>query len=183
MDFNTKRLYLRPVKPEDVSALFAIYGDPATNTFNPAGPYPNLQHAQKVLAGWLEHWDKYGFGILAISALNTPEQVIGFGGISVVPFEGAVINNLGYRFATQAWGKGYATEFAIALVSIAFEQLGLRELSARVRENHLPSQNVLIKTGLKLTGKINDIAGQPASLLFTLSQRDWSAANQRTLQH
>ncbi|MFZ4835178.1 GNAT family N-acetyltransferase [Rouxiella sp. Mn2063] len=147
----------------------------ATNTFNPAGPYPNLQHAQKVLAGWLEHWDKYGFGMLAISELSEPQQVIGFGGISVVSFEGEAINNLGYRFATQAWGKGYATEFSISLVAVAFEKLGLSELSARVRENHLPSQNVLIKSGLKLTGKINDVAGAPASLLFTLSQRDWSA--------
>ena len=42
---ETARLRLRPVTESDVDDLFRIYGSPATNTFNPAGPYPNRAHA------------------------------------------------------------------------------------------------------------------------------------------
>ncbi|HGY3899768.1 TPA: GNAT family N-acetyltransferase, partial [Klebsiella aerogenes] len=40
MQLQSTRLYLRPVTKFDLDDLFRIYGDPATNTFNPAGPYP-----------------------------------------------------------------------------------------------------------------------------------------------
>lgn len=38
LHIETHRLRLRPVMAEDVVDLYRIYGDPATNTFNPAGP-------------------------------------------------------------------------------------------------------------------------------------------------
>ena len=50
----------------DLDDLFRIYGDPATNTFNTAGPYPDIQHAQTVLARWINHWETHSFGNWAI---------------------------------------------------------------------------------------------------------------------
>ncbi|WP_239685789.1 GNAT family N-acetyltransferase, partial [Enterobacter roggenkampii] len=49
MQLHPTRLYLRPVTESDLDDLFRIYGDPATNTFNPAGPYPDIKHAKNVL--------------------------------------------------------------------------------------------------------------------------------------
>ncbi|HEN1476636.1 TPA: GNAT family N-acetyltransferase [Klebsiella pneumoniae] len=54
-----------------------------------------------------------------------------------------VINNLGYRLSTEAWGKGLATEFAIYAIKFGFDVIKLTEISAVVRENHLASQKVL----------------------------------------
>ncbi|MCD8672342.1 GNAT family N-acetyltransferase, partial [Klebsiella pneumoniae] len=42
MQPDRSRLYLRRVNASDIDDLFRIYGDPATNTFNPAGPYPDI---------------------------------------------------------------------------------------------------------------------------------------------
>jgi len=39
---TTSRLHLRPVIISDADDLFRIYGDPATNTSNPADPYPDM---------------------------------------------------------------------------------------------------------------------------------------------
>ncbi|MEB2913787.1 GNAT family N-acetyltransferase [Klebsiella pneumoniae] len=61
---QTNRLYLRPVISSDLNDLFKIYGDPATNTFNPAGPYPNIDHAKMVMNRWLDHWQTHSFGIV-----------------------------------------------------------------------------------------------------------------------
>jgi len=49
MHLQTTRLFLRPVRADDADALFRIFGDPETNRFNPAGPYPDIAYAQKVL--------------------------------------------------------------------------------------------------------------------------------------
>lgn len=72
---ETTRLCLRPVMASDVADLFRIYGDPATNTFNPAGPYPDIDHAKTVLNRWLAHWQTHSFGSFAISLLESPEKL------------------------------------------------------------------------------------------------------------
>lgn len=170
---QSERLTLRPITMSDVDDLFRIYGDPATNTFNPAGPYPNITHAKTVLARWVSHWEQHAFGNWAISLHEAPEKVIGFGGLSISTYAGITINNLGYRFATEAWGKGLATEFAQYAVRYGFEELCLNEISGVVRGNHLALQNVLTKTGLKYIREINDVDNAPPSLLFTLTVEDW----------
>ncbi|EIV9677757.1 aldo/keto reductase [Klebsiella pneumoniae] len=76
-------MYLRPVISSDLNDLFKIYGDPATNTFNPAGPYPNIDHAKMVMNRWLDHWQTHSFGNWAISLLTNPEKIIGFGGLGI----------------------------------------------------------------------------------------------------
>src|SRR5476651_2802661 len=137
------RLLLRPITAADTDELFRIYGDPATNTFNPAGPYPHKQYAQNVMETWLAHWDNYGFGHWAIARLNQPQHIVGFGGLSIKYIAHQQINNLGYRFATEAWGQGLATEFCFRTIAFGFDQLRLDTITAMVRENHLASQKVL----------------------------------------
>ena len=103
MQLHPTRLYLRPVTESDLDDLFRIYGDPATNTFNPAGPYPDIKHAKNVLARWGNHWETHGFGNWAISLKDSPDRIIGFGGLSISSYADIIINNLGYRFAAEAW--------------------------------------------------------------------------------
>lgn len=61
MFLQSARLLLRAMRPSDDKDLFRIYGDPATNTFNPAGPYPSLAFAQQKLAERLAAFERYGF--------------------------------------------------------------------------------------------------------------------------
>lgn len=173
MRVQTKRLYLRPVITSDVDDLFKIYGDPATNTFNPAGPYPDIDYAQMVLDRWIAHWQTHGFGNWAISLLANPEKIIGFGGLGIRSYNDISINNLGYRLATEAWGKGLATEFATCAIKYGFDDIKLTEISAVVRKNHLASQKVLQKTGLKYLKDINDVKDAPPSLLYSLTSNEW----------
>lgn len=170
---QTNRLYLRPVISSDADDLFKIYGDPATNTFNPAGPYPNIDHAKTVLNSWLDHWQTQGFGNWAISLLADPEKIIGFGGLRIRSYGDLVVNNLGYRFSTEAWGKGLATDLASRAIKFGFEESKLTEISAVVRENHLASQKVLEKTGLRFIKKIHDVEDAPPSLLYSIKMHEW----------
>ncbi|MEN4888020.1 GNAT family N-acetyltransferase [Erwinia billingiae] len=169
MMHSSPRLTLRPVTSADAQALFAIYGDPATNLFNPAGPFSSQQVADEVLDKWLAHWQQFGFGNWALT-LTGSDEVIGFGGLTVRQVNQQDFINLGYRFSTVAWGKGLATEFARWAVDFGFRQLGMTEISATVRENHLASQKVLIKAGMRCTGMILDVEGFQPSLFFTVRQ-------------
>lgn len=173
MQLQSPRLHLRPVITSDVDDLFRIYGDPATNAFNPAGPYPDIHHAQTVLARWISHWEIHSFGNWAISLQDNPERIIGFGGLSISSYTGISINNLGYRFATEAWGKGLATEFSRNSVRYGFDEIKLTEISAVVRGNHLASQKVLQKAVLQYVREIHDVKDAPPSLLFSLTKSEW----------
>ncbi|EOY5423361.1 GNAT family N-acetyltransferase [Cronobacter dublinensis] len=173
MFLQTTRLLLRPVTAADVDDLFLIYGDPATNVFNPAGPYPDRRHAEGVMGRWLAHWQANGFGNWRIALKTAPDETIGFGGLSLSRYADVEINNLGYRFATAAWGQGFATEFALRAVRCGFEILELGEISAVVRGNHLASRKVLTNAGLRYVRDIYDVPDAPPSLLYTLTRDDW----------
>jgi RimJ/RimL family protein N-acetyltransferase len=57
---------------------------------------------------------------------------------------------LGYRLLPEAWGMGYATEGARALVASAFTGLGLEQVVATTMTVNLASRRVLQKAGLSL---------------------------------
>lgn len=170
MQLHSDRLILRKVKSSDLNDLFRIYGDPATNRFNPAGPHPDIPHSRTVLNGWLQHWQFHGFGNWAVLQADNPDEIVGFGGIRTVHYDTFTINNLGYRLAITAWGQGYATEFASTALHYGFETLKLDEVSAVVRKNHIASQKVLTKCGLEFVREVHDVKDAPPSLLYTLTR-------------
>jgi RimJ/RimL family protein N-acetyltransferase len=167
---RTTRLMLRPVRPQDIDILFAIFGDPATNTFNPSGPMRERADAEAMMLRWLSHWEVHGYGDWAVSMCNSPDAIIGFGGLAQKQFAASIKPNLGYRFATQVWGQGLATEFCDAAVRFGFEVLGLPEIWATVRENHQGSRRVLEKTGLLAFDRVLDPRDVPASILYAIRQ-------------
>ncbi|TGC64039.1 GNAT family N-acetyltransferase [Salmonella enterica subsp. enterica serovar Wilhelmsburg] len=173
MALNSQRLLLKPVQQSNLDDLFRIYGDPATNTFNPSGPFPDIHYAESVLKEWLQHWKDNNFGYWAISTQNVPDKVIGFGGISVKNYANMVINNLGYRLETASWGQGYATELSKFIIQYGFMTLLLPEISATVRKNHQASKNVLLKSEMQYIREIADANGASPSLFFTLKKMEW----------
>lgn len=166
MMITTTRLILRPPKAEDLTRLFAIYGDPATNQFNPAGPLADIHQAETLLEGWLEHWNTNGYGQWAIATHEAPEHIIGFGGIALYNYLDVERLNLGYRFDTAAWGKGYATELGSAALTFAFNELNAKQVFALVRPSHRASIGVLEKIGMQRIDVLDDVPGQPRSLVF-----------------
>ena len=147
-DLHTDRLFLRRPTPADVPAYFAIFGDPATNLFNPNGPLRDIAAAEAAVAARVAHWDERRCGSWAVSLRERPDDVIGFGGLSYKHYGDVEHMNLGYRFATPAWGRGIATELARAALDIGWRVLALQEVWAMVDERHQASRHVLEKIGM-----------------------------------
>ncbi|MES2070339.1 MAG: GNAT family N-acetyltransferase [Pseudomonadota bacterium] len=169
---ETGRLILRRPVPADIARLFEICGDPRTNLHNPAGPYLDIHKAQAVMAAWTAHWEQRGFGQWAIAGKDRPDQILGFGGLAVLNYLEQPRINLGFRFATEAWGKGYATEMAGQALELAFQRLGFSIVHAKVRPANLASIAVLERLGMQRDGTIDDVPGQEQSLVY-LMRRDF----------
>ncbi|KPC58417.1 GNAT family N-acetyltransferase [Streptomyces chattanoogensis] len=56
--------------------------------------------------------------------------------------------DLGYRLRTAAWGKGYATEGALALLEKGFGELGYDRITANTMAVNAGSRHVMEKCGL-----------------------------------
>lgn len=166
MRYITPRLLLRPPMEDDVEPLYAIYGDAATNTFNPVGPLPDVGSAQAVLSGWRTQWRTRGLGPWAIAARDDPARVLGFGGISLHPYLEQERVNLGYRFATSAWGRGYATELGKAALAFGFDEHRFNQIFGLVRPQHAASIRVLEKIGMARFDTLDDVPGQAPSLVY-----------------
>lgn len=175
MFWESERLLYRFNLAEDLDDLFRIYGNPETHKFNPRGPYPNIDYAKEKLMRSLESDKENGFGDWTIFEKANPQRVIGFGGVFVSHFDGRKTNNLGYRFEPEAWGKGYATELSRRALRFGFKEVGLDEIVGVVRENHIASQKVLEKAGLKFQKKVTDIEGLPPSLMYCINLQEWKS--------
>jgi len=173
MQWESERLLYRHIERKDLEALFRIYGDPTTHQFNPRGPYPDIDHARAVLLRRLKDLAIHGFDDWVIFEKRAPETVIGFGGVFVSEFNGRRTNNLGYRFAPDAWGKGFATELAVRALRFGFEELSLGEIVGVVRENHTASRRVLEKAGLTFLQRVSDPQDPPAHLMFNITRQQW----------
>ncbi|MBK5343437.1 GNAT family N-acetyltransferase [Pseudomonas sp. TH49] len=171
MPNTTTRLTYRRPQQADLPTVFAIFGDPQTNLFNPAGPMTDITQAEALLDRWLQHWETHGYGWWAISSAQAPEHILGFAGIAAHDYLGKKVINLGYRFAVEAWGHGYATEAAQNALTHAFNHLGLPEVFGLVRPDHTASIRVLEKIGMCRFGELDDVPGKAPSLVFRI-QRD-----------
>ncbi|CAI2512144.1 MULTISPECIES: GNAT family N-acetyltransferase [Serratia] len=171
--FFSERLQMRPPVMADLARFYAIFGDPQTQRFNPAGPLTSEAQAASALHERIAGWQQHGYGSWAIALRERPDWIIGFGGLSRKPLGAQRTVNLGYRFDTRVWGMGLATEMARASLQYGFVGLALEEISAIVRAENQASWRVLEKVGLRRVDTLDDVPGAAPSLVYTLKRGDY----------
>lgn len=169
---HSPRLTGRQPAPSDRDAVLRIYGDARTSALSPLAPLTSAAAARDLLRAWATHWQQHGLGTWAITTHEAPDTVVGFGGLTWRDFGGEQHPNLWYRFAPEAWGQGYATEFATAVLQHASTLGGLREVHALVQAANPASIRVLEKLGLRRVGELPGAKGGPSSLHY---RRSWAA--------
>jgi RimJ/RimL family protein N-acetyltransferase len=60
---------------------------------------------------------------------------------------------IGYRLRRSHWGRGLATEVALALMTHAFDTLGYSTVTARTMPANIASRRVMEKCGLRCVGE------------------------------
>ncbi|CQR54606.1 GNAT family N-acetyltransferase [Paenibacillus riograndensis] len=143
---ETARLNIRKYTDEDTAALSAILSDPLTMAFWPA-PFTSRQTEE-----WIERniqsYLTQGFGRWAVELKETG-RLIGDAGIIKLELNGRVENDLGYIIHSDYWRQGYAYEAAKSILNYAIQELGLDRICINMPADHVASEGVAIKLGLK----------------------------------
>lgn len=144
---KTERLILRQWIPEDLEPFARLNADPLVREyFSSILTKEKSDLSAKLIS---DEIDKNGYGFWAISVPNVSDFV-GFVGIRPVDFESHFTPavEIGWRLAHEFWGKGYATEGAIASLKYGFEMLNLDEIVAFTAVANARSRNVMEKIGM-----------------------------------
>jgi RimJ/RimL family protein N-acetyltransferase len=147
---ETNRMVLRCFTEADVDNLVDLDSDPEVMRYlNGGEATPRAAIEREILPRFLGYYQRYeGYGYWA-AVEKTSGEFLGW--FCLHPEEdGEERVALGYRLRRSAWGKGYATEGARALIRKGFTELGMRRVFATTYEHNLGSRRVMEKAGMKL---------------------------------
>jgi len=164
VELTTERLILRRLTEGDVDNLVELDGDPAVLRYINGGmPTPRAVIRDDILPRFLAYYDRDdGFGFWAAIERSTGEFL---GWFCLHPEEGKGLDtaSLGYRLRQSAWGKGYGTEGARALIRKGFTELGLQCIEATTYQDNVASRRVMEKAGMKLVRSYHSTPEQLAA--------------------
>lgn len=144
---ETSRLYLRKIQKNDDILISEILQD--------IDVMYAWEHAfsNDEVADWINEnrmrYEKDGYGYWAVIH-KMSERLIGVCGLLKEQADYENYAGLGYIFNKDYWGRGYALESASACVDYAFHTLKVKELTAQIRPNNLPSRKVAEKLGMEV---------------------------------
>lgn len=151
MRLATDRLVIRSFRPEDAAALLAVFGDPAVRRYLPPFPEPTLERMAQSVARRMEMEREHGHGLWAVERTDTGE-LIGDCGLMLVEGTGPEIE-LAYHYRRSAWGQGYGTEAARAVLAHGFGPLRLERAIAICVAENVGSWRVMEKAGMRYEGR------------------------------
>jgi [ribosomal protein S5]-alanine N-acetyltransferase len=148
MALHTARLHLRPPVEEDAAAIISIAGDweVARRLARVPHPYTDAD------VGFFFNQVVPNEPTWAILWRET-SRLIGMIGLAPAPDGGSA--ELGYYVSRDHWGRGVATEAALAIIAIGFETFGYLELTAGYHADNPASGRVLAKLGFTIVGAAN----------------------------
>lgn len=172
---STPRLILREIIPADAPGMLALDGDPAVVQYVGGVTINTLEEAREKIRFIRQQYVSNGIGRWAVIE-KASNNFVGWAGLKLVtePVHQQVnFYDVGYRFIPQYWGKGYATECAVASLRYGFEQLQPDYLYAWTDASNTASAHVLTKVGFLLTDTfVHD--GVPSNW-FEISRLSWQS--------
>jgi RimJ/RimL family protein N-acetyltransferase len=175
---RTRRLVLRPVRPDDVGPLFERRNDPRVAELQ-AWQIPYARERAEAI-------------ITDILAMDGPVDGQWFMSTVVEAASDEVVGDLvlhltnesrtaevGYSMATQHWGQGYAAEALEAFVAWILEALPVTRLTGMLHPDNRASAMVLERTGFVFEGstRLSFWLGEDNSddWIYGMTRPDWEA--------
>lgn len=148
-ELRTQRLLLRPWRTEDFDLFHRINSDERVMRFFPKR---RSQAESRQFLDWLIA-EQAGGGPPVFQAVEllANGECIGFCGLhraDAGPFIGTGAIEIGWRFAPEHWGHGYATESARAWLAYGFGERGLEEVVSYAVPTNTPSIAVMKRIGM-----------------------------------
>ena len=150
----TSRLRLRPFVEADADELFALQSDAEVLRYWDSPPWTERSQADRFITR-SHAMAEEGSGARVVIERAEDAAFLGWCTLNSwnPDFRSA---SLGYCLGKTAWGHGYATEAAGALLGWAFDTLDLNRVQAEVDTRNPASGRVLEKLGFRLEGTLRE---------------------------
>ncbi len=175
---RTKRLILRPWRETDLAAFAKINADPKVMEF-----YAQLlsrEESDALVRKLQKEITEHGYGFWAVEAPGVAD-FIGYVGLNYwnLEMEFAPCVDIGWRFGSFHWGKGYAQESAREVLRYGFESLELSEIVSMATVGNTRSRRLIERLGMYHAENFEHpklAKGHPLSrrVLYRLTQREWT---------
>ena len=147
---ETMRLDFREFVPADFDDLYRLGSDPKVMRYIGNGKPLSREGAVRVLGRILGYSALYpDLGYWYASRRDTGAFI---GWFSLKYAGRSPDIEVGYWLLQSAWGQGFATEGAQAMVDYGFDDLGLHRIIGVTHRDNKASQHVLMKSGLEDVG-------------------------------
>lgn len=152
---ETERLLLREILSTDIEGMFDLDANSEVHKYLGNKPVKSKEESAEVINFIRQQYIDNGIGRWAIIDKKT-NDFIGWTGLK---YETELTNNhqnyydIGYRLRKKYWGKGIATESALAMLEYAFDQLQVNEVYAMADCENDGSNKILKKIGLNYIEK------------------------------
>ncbi|RZK22928.1 MAG: N-acetyltransferase [Hymenobacter sp.] len=151
---TTERLVLRPMQLADAPGLLELDRDPAVRRYlgGIGGPLAtSLAASEDIIRFIRAQYAANGIGRWAV-LLRATGEFMGWAGLKLVAGpvnEQRDFYDLGYRFRSCYWGRGYGHEAAQAWLAYGFGTLRLPRICAYADAENAGSRRILEKIGLR----------------------------------
>ena len=174
---HTARLRLRPFTDADADALYALHSDAHVLRYWDSPPWSEPARAERFIAACREMAED---GTGARPAIDRVSDGAFIGWIGLTRWNPDYRSaSLGYCLTEAAWGQGYATEGARALLQWAYDTLDLNRVQAEADTRNVASARVLEKMGFVHEGTLREdciVNGDVSdSWVFGLLRREWQS--------
>jgi RimJ/RimL family protein N-acetyltransferase len=142
---ETARLRLRQLEPGDLDFVADMLGHPEVSR------YYETHFDREASAAWLERQraryrsDGHGLWLVVEQTTGAP---VGQVGLLMQEVEGERRPEIGWLLHRPYWGRGYATEAALATRDVAAARFGYAHVISLIRPENLPSQAVARRVGM-----------------------------------
>ncbi|TMP90135.1 MAG: GNAT family N-acetyltransferase [Verrucomicrobia bacterium] len=172
MMIETPRLILRPFHEEDLDLLAPLMANPDFMRFSLG------VHSREQTAAFLDkviNWQRRGLPSQFAVIHCVDHRLIGYCGFLHQQVNATDEIEIAYRLDPDYWGRGLATEAAMAVRDHAFRNLKLTRVISLIHPDNLPSRRVAEKNGMKIEKK-TVFRGLP-TLVFVITREEWLAAH------
>lgn len=144
---RTERLIGQRVRSDDCRALVRLWSDP-TVMATLGGLMPDVEMKTRAFVDrMIQEWDEHGHGLYIVRLPGG--TFLGYAGLRYVEVGGTRELEIFYASHPEFWNKGYMTEMATRLRTLALDELCRASVVAFTLATNAASRRVMEKAGLR----------------------------------
>src|SRR5437868_6987682 len=165
---ETERLVMRMFREDDFETYAHMCADPLVMRYLAEGKTLSRMDAWRSLAAFIGHWTLRGYGMWGVEEKSTGQFIGRVGFFNPADWPGL---ELGWTFAREAWGNGFATEGARRALEYGFTEMNLDHVISLIYPDNAPSIRVAERIGETVEGKA--VIFGKEDLVYGITRERW----------